>query len=171
MQAFDRITIDPKVFAGKPCIRDMRFPVSEVLQPCQGATELGFQGQRCGRCRVRRRAERVSRPAREKNRRRRVLVVAICSNLVAAGMSAADIGNDYPLPGGGHPTIVEIRRVGASRGTSRDYVRSRGAPGSGNTAVKTFFFSADRSNMGICGFSLICPSHPERRRPWPGCSA
>ena len=37
------------------------------------------QGQRCGRCRVRRRAERVSRPAREKNRRRRVLVVAICS--------------------------------------------------------------------------------------------
>ena len=37
------------------------------------------QGQRCGRCRVRRRAERVSRPAREKNRRRRVLVVATCS--------------------------------------------------------------------------------------------
>ena len=37
------------------------------------------QGQRRGRCRVRRRAERVSRPAREKNRRRRVLVVAICS--------------------------------------------------------------------------------------------
>ena len=37
------------------------------------------QGQRWGRCRVRRRAERVSRPAREKNRRRRVLVVAVCS--------------------------------------------------------------------------------------------
>ena len=37
------------------------------------------QGQRCGRCRVRRRAERVSRPARAKNRRRRVLVVTICS--------------------------------------------------------------------------------------------
>ena len=37
------------------------------------------QGQRCGRCRVRRRAERVIRPAREKNRRRRVLVVTICS--------------------------------------------------------------------------------------------
>ena len=37
------------------------------------------QGQRRGRCRVRRRAERVSRPAREKNRRRRVLVVTICS--------------------------------------------------------------------------------------------
>ena len=37
------------------------------------------QGQRRGRCRVRRRAERVSRPAREKKRRRRVLVVTICS--------------------------------------------------------------------------------------------
>ena len=37
------------------------------------------QGQRRGRCKVRRRAERVSRPAREKNRRRRVLVVAIRS--------------------------------------------------------------------------------------------
>ena len=37
------------------------------------------QGQRLGRCRVRRRAERVSRPAREKNRRRRVLVVTSCS--------------------------------------------------------------------------------------------
>ena len=37
------------------------------------------QGQRRGKCRVRRRAERVSRPAREKNRRRRVLVVTTCS--------------------------------------------------------------------------------------------
>ena len=37
------------------------------------------QAQRCGRCRVRRRAERVSRPARAKNRRRRVLVVTTCS--------------------------------------------------------------------------------------------
>ena len=33
------------------------------------------QGQRWGRCKVRRRAERASRPAREKKRRRRVLVV------------------------------------------------------------------------------------------------
>ena len=31
------------------------------------------QGQRCGRCKVRRRAERVSRPVREKKRRLRVL--------------------------------------------------------------------------------------------------
>ena len=37
------------------------------------------QGQRRGRCRVSRRAERVSRPAREKTRRRRVLVVTVCS--------------------------------------------------------------------------------------------
>ena len=36
-------------------------------------------GQRRGKCRVRRRAERVSRPARAKNRRRRVLVVITCS--------------------------------------------------------------------------------------------
>ena len=37
------------------------------------------QGQRFGRCKVRRRAERVSRPAIEKKRRRRVLVVTTCS--------------------------------------------------------------------------------------------
>ena len=35
-------------------------------------------GQRLGRCRVNRRAERVSRPTRAKTRRRRVLVVTIC---------------------------------------------------------------------------------------------
>ena len=37
------------------------------------------QGQRWGRCKVRRRAERVSLPAMEKKRRRRVFVVTICS--------------------------------------------------------------------------------------------
>ena len=37
------------------------------------------QGQCCGRCRVRRRADRVSRPAIEQKRRRRVLVVTTCS--------------------------------------------------------------------------------------------
>ena len=37
------------------------------------------QGQRWGRCKVRRRAELVSRPAIEKKRRRRVLVVPTCS--------------------------------------------------------------------------------------------
>ena len=37
------------------------------------------QGQPRGRCKVSLRAERVSRPAREKKRRRRVLVVTSCS--------------------------------------------------------------------------------------------
>ena len=37
------------------------------------------QGQCLGRCKVRRRAERASRPGRAKNRRRRVLVVTTCS--------------------------------------------------------------------------------------------
>ena len=37
------------------------------------------QGQRFGRCKVSRPAERVSRPAIEKKRRRRVLVVTTCS--------------------------------------------------------------------------------------------
>ncbi|MDH5683953.1 MAG: DUF433 domain-containing protein [candidate division WOR-3 bacterium] len=31
MEQFERITIDSKVFGGKPCIRGMRFPVSKVL--------------------------------------------------------------------------------------------------------------------------------------------
>lgn len=31
MEKFERITIDPTVFGGKPCIRGMRFPVSKVL--------------------------------------------------------------------------------------------------------------------------------------------
>lgn len=28
---FERITIDPEVMAGKPCIRGLRFPVSRLL--------------------------------------------------------------------------------------------------------------------------------------------
>jgi len=28
---FDRITIDPAICAGKPCIRGLRFPVSRLL--------------------------------------------------------------------------------------------------------------------------------------------
>jgi uncharacterized protein (DUF433 family) len=31
MEVIDRITIGPKVFGGRPCIRGMRFPVSKVL--------------------------------------------------------------------------------------------------------------------------------------------
>ena len=49
------------------------------LQPGQGATELGFPRPAPGRCKVRRRAERVIRPTREKNRRRRVLVITVRS--------------------------------------------------------------------------------------------
>ena len=29
--AFQRITVNPEVCGGKPCIRDLRFPVSRVL--------------------------------------------------------------------------------------------------------------------------------------------
>ncbi len=28
---FERVTVDPAVFGGKPCIRGMRFPVSRLL--------------------------------------------------------------------------------------------------------------------------------------------
>lgn len=28
---FERITTDPKIFGGKPCIRGLRFPVSRLL--------------------------------------------------------------------------------------------------------------------------------------------
>ncbi len=28
---FERITVDPKVCTGKPCIRNLRFPVSRLL--------------------------------------------------------------------------------------------------------------------------------------------
>jgi uncharacterized protein (DUF433 family) len=31
MMKFDRITIDPAICTGKPCIRGLRFPVSRVL--------------------------------------------------------------------------------------------------------------------------------------------
>ena len=31
MLGFERITVDPAVFGGKPCIRGLRFPVSRIL--------------------------------------------------------------------------------------------------------------------------------------------
>ena len=60
------------------------------------------QGQRCGRCSVRWRAERVIRPAREKNRRRRVLVVTTCSpRPMRAVQRAKVVGHHlYRQPGG-----------------------------------------------------------------------
>ena len=58
------------------------------------------QGQRWGRCRVRRRAERVIRPAREKNRRRRVLVVTTCSPRPVRAVQRARSPSLYRQPGG-----------------------------------------------------------------------
>ena len=49
------------------------------------------QGQRRGRCKVRRRAERVIRPTRAKTRRLRVLVVTICSTQADAGCPAGQV--------------------------------------------------------------------------------
>ena len=58
------------------------------------------QGQRLGRCRVIRRAERVSRPARAKTRRRRVLVVTICSPRPMRAVQRARVGHHlYRQPG------------------------------------------------------------------------
>lgn len=31
VEIFDRITVDPKVCGGKPCVRNLRFPVSRLL--------------------------------------------------------------------------------------------------------------------------------------------
>ena len=59
------------------------------------------QGQRLGRCSMRRRALRVMRPAREKRRRRRVLVVAtVLSQSDAPGPAGQVVGHDlYRQPG------------------------------------------------------------------------
>ena len=38
---FDRITVDPEVMGGKPCIRGLRFPVSRLL----GLLAAGQDGQ------------------------------------------------------------------------------------------------------------------------------
>ena len=59
-------------------------------QPGQGASELGFPRPALGkRCKVRRRAERVSRPARAKTRRLRVLVVVVRSPRPARAVQRA----------------------------------------------------------------------------------
>ena len=68
------------------------------------------QGQRWGRCKVRHRAARVRRPAREKKRRRKVLVVTTCSprpkssdgllvdGIHGGGFRIQPNGFDYLLP-------------------------------------------------------------------------
>ena len=49
-----------------------------VRNRARASLNSASQGQRWGRCKVRRRAEWVIRPAKEENRRRSVLVVTIC---------------------------------------------------------------------------------------------
>ena len=81
-------------------------------KPCQGATELVSQGQRWGRCKVRRRAERVSRPAREKKRRRRVLVVTSCSprpmRAVQRASNCVGCQERWAISAGHEPRHVEL---------------------------------------------------------------
>ena len=62
-------------------VADGRRQAGSGMARSRARARLNFSshGHRLGRCRVNRRAERVSRPARAKNRRRRVLVVAIRS--------------------------------------------------------------------------------------------
>ena len=75
------------------------------------------QGQRSGRCRVNRRAERVSRPAREKNRRRRVLVVAIRSPRPIRAVQRARL-----WPSSGWPARRRWRRSGRGEMVQPDAV-------------------------------------------------
>ena len=70
------------------------------------------QGQRWGRCKVRRRAERVSRPAREKNRRRRVLVVTSCwprpMRVVQRASNCVGCQERWAISAGHEPRHVEL---------------------------------------------------------------
>ena len=40
MQKFDRITIDPKILGGQPCIRGMRSPVSILIKLIAGGKKI-----------------------------------------------------------------------------------------------------------------------------------
>ena len=70
------------------------------------------QGQPWGRCRVRRRAERVSRPARAKKRRRRVLVVVTCSprpmRAVQRASNCVGCQERWAISAGHEPRHVEL---------------------------------------------------------------
>ena len=70
------------------------------------------QGQRWGRCRVRRRAVWVSRPAMEKKRRRRVLVVTSCSSRPMRAVQRASncVGGQegWAISAGHEPRHVEL---------------------------------------------------------------
>jgi uncharacterized protein (DUF433 family) len=39
-EGFPRITVNPRVMAGKPCIRGMRFPVSNVIAELAGGASV-----------------------------------------------------------------------------------------------------------------------------------
>ena len=70
------------------------------------------QGQLWGRCRVRRRALRVSRPAREQKRRRRVLVVTSCSSrpmrVVQRASNCVGCQERWAISAGHEPRHVEL---------------------------------------------------------------
>ena len=70
------------------------------------------QGQRFGRCKVRRRAERVSRPAIEQKRRRRVLVVTSCSprpmRAVQRASNCVGCQERWAISAGHEPRHVEL---------------------------------------------------------------
>ena len=70
------------------------------------------QGQRWGRCKVRRRAERVSRPAIEKKRRRRVLVVTTGSprpmRAVQRASNCVGCQERWAISAGHEPRHVEL---------------------------------------------------------------
>ena len=70
------------------------------------------QGQPCGRCRVRRRAERASRPAIEQKRRRRVLVVTTCSprpmRVVLRASNCVGCQEGWAISAGHEPRHVEL---------------------------------------------------------------
>ena len=80
--------------AGRGSTGGVRLGV-ESSQPGEGAAELGFPGP-MGQMQGQPASERVSRPAREKNRRRRVLVVTICSP--SAGCPACQVVRHYVPP-------------------------------------------------------------------------
>lgn len=39
MEKFDRITIDPKIMGGQPCIRGLRIPVSLIIKLIAGGKD------------------------------------------------------------------------------------------------------------------------------------
>ena len=40
MKKFDRITIDPKIMGGQPCIRGLRIPVSLIIKLIAGGKKV-----------------------------------------------------------------------------------------------------------------------------------